>query len=37
MGGTSIWFTSIAIGIILSVSRDIEKDYEPEGGTLAKA
>jgi len=31
MGGTSIWFTSIAIGIILSVSRDIEK----EGGLQA--
>jgi len=26
MGGTSIWFTSIAIGIILSVSRSIEAD-----------
>jgi len=26
MGGTSIWFTSIAIGIILSVSRDDEKE-----------
>jgi cell division protein FtsW len=25
MGGTSIWFTSIAIGIILSVSRSTEK------------
>ena len=25
MGGTSIWFTSIAIGIILSVSRNIEE------------
>jgi len=25
MGGTSIWFTSIAIGIILSVSRDVDK------------
>ena len=24
MGGTSIWFTSLAIGIILSVSKDIE-------------
>ena len=24
MGGTSIWFTSISIGIILSVSRRIE-------------
>jgi cell division protein FtsW len=32
MGGTSIWFTSIAIGIVLSVSRDIEKDEEEEGG-----
>ncbi len=28
MGGTSIWFTSIAIGIILSVSRDIEQEQE---------
>lgn len=28
MGGTSIWFTSIAIGIILSVSRDIENNPE---------
>jgi cell division protein FtsW len=31
MGGTSIWFTSIAIGIILSVSKDLEtnkKDVE---------
>ncbi len=26
MGGTSIWFTSIGIGIILSVSRDLEKE-----------
>ncbi len=26
MGGTSIWFTSIAIGIILSVSRDDQKE-----------
>ena len=33
MGGTSIWFTSIAIGIILSVSR--ETDLEQEGGSLA--
>ncbi|NNM16732.1 MAG: FtsW/RodA/SpoVE family cell cycle protein, partial [Bacteroidia bacterium] len=33
MGGTSIWFTSLAIGIILSVSRDIEE----EGGALAVA
>lgn len=37
MGGTSIWFTSIAIGIILSVSRDIDKDEELEGGALATA
>ena len=26
MGGTSIWFTSIAVGIILSVSRNIEQE-----------
>jgi cell division protein FtsW len=26
MGGTSLWFTSIAIGIILSVSRNVEKE-----------
>jgi cell division protein FtsW len=33
MGGTSIWFTSIAIGIILSVSKEIEQkeiSTEPE-------
>ena len=30
MGGTSIWFTSIAIGIMLSVSREIEKDQKAE-------
>lgn len=35
MGGTSIWFTSIAIGIILSVSRDVEQ--EQEGGAVAHA
>ncbi len=33
MGGTSIWFTSIALGVILSVSRDLEteeeKSFEP--------
>lgn len=35
MGGTSIWFTSIAIGIILSVSKEIDKkpvdksEYQP--------
>lgn len=32
MGGTSIWFTSIAIGIILSVSRDLEKEEEIKAG-----
>ncbi len=32
MGGTSIWFTSISIGIILSVSREIEasNDANPD-------
>jgi cell division protein FtsW len=25
MGGTSLWFTSMAVGIILSVSRAIEE------------
>ncbi|MFT7589879.1 MAG: cell division protein FtsW [Limisphaerales bacterium] len=30
MGGTSIWFTSIAIGIILSVSRDLGMGAENE-------
>jgi cell division protein FtsW len=28
MGGTSLWFTSIAIGIILSVSRKVEEEEE---------
>ncbi|MBE9491971.1 MAG: FtsW/RodA/SpoVE family cell cycle protein [Bacteroidetes bacterium] len=31
MGGTSIWFTSIAIGIILSVSKEIENEQIKEG------
>lgn len=30
MGGTSLWFTSLSIGIILSVSREIEKADEVE-------
>jgi cell division protein FtsW len=30
MGGTSIWFTSIAIGIILSVSKELETNNNPE-------
>ncbi|MFL5763491.1 MAG: FtsW/RodA/SpoVE family cell cycle protein [Bacteroidia bacterium] len=35
MGGTSIWFTSIAIGIILSVSRETE--ISQEGGQVEAA
>lgn len=34
MGGTSIWFTCIAIGIVLSVSRDTEKGKITKGGEL---
>jgi cell division protein FtsW len=30
MGGTSLWFTSISIGIILSVSKEIENNPEDE-------
>src|ERR1051325_8255688 len=30
MGGTSIWFTSIAIGMILSASRELEKEKAPK-------
>lgn len=30
MGGTSIWFTCIAVGIILSVSRSVEPEEELE-------
>ena len=33
MGGTSIWFSSIAIGIILSISNETES--EEKGGELA--
>lgn len=33
MGGTSIWFSSIAIGVILSVSRGTEPEYETEKQT----
>ncbi len=32
MGGTSIWFTSIAIGIILSVSRQVDEDNKTTKG-----
>ncbi|RLD62229.1 MAG: cell division protein FtsW [Bacteroidetes bacterium] len=37
MGGTSLWFTSISIGIILSVSREIENkpNYANELATTA--
>jgi cell division protein FtsW len=30
MGGTSIWFTGIAIGIVLSVSKDAEKEKDTQ-------
>jgi len=33
MGGTSIWFTSIAIGIILSVSKEMDEVAKPEEDT----
>jgi cell division protein FtsW len=33
MGGTSIWFTSIAIGIILSISRENDAEQK-EGGEI---
>jgi cell division protein FtsW len=35
MGGTSIWFTSIAIGIILSISRENEKETTGKEVTFA--
>ncbi len=37
MGGTSIWFTSISLGIILSVSRQVEKEKKEGGKELAAA
>jgi len=37
MGGTSLWFTSLAIGIILSVSRKTEEVTNREGGEFATA
>lgn len=38
MGGTSIWFTCIAVGVILSVSRGVEEDQKlKEGGVNAVA
>jgi cell division protein FtsW len=35
MGGTSLWFTSISFGIILSVSRDIEENEDLEEVSIA--
>ncbi len=37
MGGTSIWFTSISIGIILSVSKELERDKKIEQTQYAAA
>ncbi len=37
MGGTSLWFTSLAIGIILSVSRKVEETQQQEGGNHVAA
>jgi len=36
MGGTSIWFTSISLGIILSVSRQVQKEKKEGGHELAE-
>lgn len=36
MGGTSLWFTSISIGIILSVSRQGESEEEEQSVTNSK-
>lgn len=35
MGGTSIWFTCLAIGVILSVSRKSEKPVKQKTGNVA--
>ncbi|MCD4771928.1 MAG: FtsW/RodA/SpoVE family cell cycle protein [Bacteroidales bacterium] len=37
MGGTSIWFTSISIGIILSVSKEVRKEKQTNEGNYAEA
>jgi cell division protein FtsW len=37
MGGTSIWFTSLSLGIVLSVSRQIQKEKKEGGHELAAA
>jgi cell division protein FtsW len=36
MGGTSIWFTALSIGIILSVSRDVLNKQEKQEKAAAK-
>jgi len=36
MGGTSIWFTSLAIGIILSVSKELDTNENTEKGNVVK-
>ncbi len=37
MGGTSIWFTSLALGVVLSVSKQVEKEKKEGGHELATA
>ena len=37
MGGTSIWFTSLSLGVVLSVSRQVEKEKKEGGQELAAA
>jgi cell division protein FtsW len=37
MGGTSLWFTSLALGIILSVSSEIEKTEKEKEGKIVEA
>lgn len=37
MGGTSIWFTSLSLGIVLSVSAQVEKEKKEGGSELAVA
>jgi cell division protein FtsW len=36
MGGTSMWFTFIALGVIVSVSRDLEMEPEEEEEEISK-
>jgi cell division protein FtsW (lipid II flippase) len=31
MGGTSVWFTSLSIGIILSVSKETGREINKDG------